>query len=262
MDVTEVILNKSKIISASPKSIKNIVKPPTPTAIKLEDLHTLPDYSIVSVTIKVIRVDNPTQVKPDLCKQDLYIADATGSARLTLWQESINCLELEQCYAINSLVVNTFNHKKYLTTPKSGFSHKLIEDIGDVQSTTEPEEPNNELHNVHVGGIQYIKKYRSCLSCEREVDEISSVIGRCTKCKMAQCLNRCHSNLSARLLIIYNDSDKLTLTAFLPSLQQIADDSTLSYATETNEWEFQLLLASPFTVTYSPSYIIQSVSRP
>ena len=44
----------------------------------------------VTVTAKILRAGDKEEVKPNLFKQDLCIADATATCRLTVWQEMID----------------------------------------------------------------------------------------------------------------------------------------------------------------------------
>ena len=45
--------------------------------------------------MKVMTVE---EVKSDLWKQDIIVADATGTTKVTLWQDNMNKLDLESCY--------------------------------------------------------------------------------------------------------------------------------------------------------------------
>ena len=72
-------------------------------------------------------------IKPDLFKQDVSIADATGTARLTLWQEKIGSLEVGKCYKMEGFRICSVNNTKYLTPPKSGYEITAVDDIGQIQ---------------------------------------------------------------------------------------------------------------------------------
>ena len=45
------------------------------------------------------------KVKDGLVKQDLTIADSTGTGRLTLWQDDTNKLNINNSYNLKSLMV-------------------------------------------------------------------------------------------------------------------------------------------------------------
>ena len=58
------------------------------------------DFQIVTVSVKIIKVTEPEQIasRSRITKQDVYVADTTGSMRLTLWETDINKLHLNQSY--------------------------------------------------------------------------------------------------------------------------------------------------------------------
>lgn len=112
----EVVITKSTVIATSPQKYANVVSPTTTSdSITLVQLQTLQNFQRVTVVIKVLRADPKVEVKPGLFKQDLCISDATGTARLTVWQETINTLEAAKSYKIESLMVCSFDNQKYLT---------------------------------------------------------------------------------------------------------------------------------------------------
>lgn len=53
----------------------------------------------------------------DGLKQDVIIADATGTARLTIWQLDINKLEKGKSYELKGINVREYCNIKYLTPP-------------------------------------------------------------------------------------------------------------------------------------------------
>ncbi len=84
-DNMEVLITKSTTVATSPRKFKNTVASKTAAnSITLDQLQTLQNYKHVTVLIKVLRADAKIEVKPGLCKQELCISDATGTARLTV----------------------------------------------------------------------------------------------------------------------------------------------------------------------------------
>ena len=146
--------------------------------------------------------------------------------------------------------------KKYITPSKSGYTFSVVDDIGNIQSDI-----YTEIESASVGGVESIFKTKACIACNGNVDSINQAIGRCTKCNMSQKLDRCAFHLSAKLLIIYNDTTQIILTAFLGVMQNIAVDFTIGHDTDTADIEFKLLLADTFSLKYNHSHIIQSVTR-
>ena len=95
------------------------------------------------------------EVRPSLFKQELCISDASATAQLMLWQDSIGTLWLTDATLYKDFQVRSFDQKKYLSPLKAGFSVTPEEDIRDVKEPTAEEEEKNELLNdVHVVGAR------------------------------------------------------------------------------------------------------------
>ncbi len=136
-DEMEVVVTKSTLVGDSPRKYPKVVTPTaTSSSITLDQLQGLKNYQRVTVVIKVLRADAKVEVKPGLFKQDLCVSDATGTARLTVWQDTINTLNVEESYKLDNLMVCSFDNQKYLTPPKSGSTITPHEDI--VQSRMNP----------------------------------------------------------------------------------------------------------------------------
>jgi len=96
--------------------------------ITLDQIHSIDEYQVASVSVKILWADSKQGLKPGLFKQDLCISDATGTARLTLWQD---CIEIGSSYRLQGLMVRSFNRVSYLTIQKMGFTASIEDDIVD-----------------------------------------------------------------------------------------------------------------------------------
>lgn len=56
----------------------------------------------VTVAVKVLWLEKKLKIKPDLHKQDITVASATGTAHLTLWQDDIGLTLLKSGPVITS----------------------------------------------------------------------------------------------------------------------------------------------------------------
>ena len=110
-------------------------------------------------------------MKPNLCNQDLSIADATGT-RLTLWQDNTGTLETGKSYKMEGLFVGSFNNVNYLTPPKSGSLFMPVADIGHVEEV--PEDKPNEIQDGEVVGIHYITKHKPA-QCAKVLLTLSTI---------------------------------------------------------------------------------------
>ena len=66
--------------------------------------------------------------------------------------------------------------------------------------------------------------------------------------------------LSAKLVIV-TPNTIYTLVAFLPIIKQIANDDTITSATDKQIITTKILMADPFQLSYTPNKIISNVSR-
>ena len=127
-------------------------------------------------------------VKAELEKQDIAISDGTGTARLTLWQENIGKLEVDNLYEIKDLIVNSYNGAKYLTSPKSGCTITSLDDIhvGAIEEESEDEPGKNQLTDAEVAAVTNYTSAKVCISCKAKVDPTNDRIGHCMKCSTVQ----------------------------------------------------------------------------
>ena len=105
----EVLLKQSTSILSSPKEIVSSSTLLSGT-ITLAQLQGIQRFQTVSVTAKVIALSEKMEIKPQLHKQDITLSDATGTARLTVWQSNIDQLKENESYEFTDLLVNSFNN--------------------------------------------------------------------------------------------------------------------------------------------------------
>jgi ssDNA-binding replication factor A large subunit len=66
--------------------------------IQLKDIPGIPEHTCVTVQAMVVKVHQPQKVGEKRVKQDVTIADTTGKATLTLWDNDIGALEANNAY--------------------------------------------------------------------------------------------------------------------------------------------------------------------
>ena len=268
-DDLEVLLTKNTQIVVSEKKFDVHVEYTAPhvaerssNTITLDSLSQCQDYENVNVSIKVLDNDAPVEVKTGLVKQDLTVADETGTARLTLWQSDISSLDVGKSYKLEALSVRSYNGMKYLTPPKSGWKYDVCDDINipdDQAKLSMTEEDKRGMSNAVVDGVLHIGTKFSCIAC-KSIVERSGAIGKCTKCSMSQRLDKCTSSMTAKLLVSDGEHN-LVLHAFLPMIKCIAQDDSITELTNGDEILPLLLMADKFNVLYTADNIIYSVYR-
>ena len=98
--------------------------------ISLINLKDTNDYEKVTVRIKVFRIIDPETVGKEKTKQEVYVADATAVADVTIWEDDINTFKSGASYQLNCFSVHSYRGKKRLSFPPTGASYQEIEDIG------------------------------------------------------------------------------------------------------------------------------------
>ena len=140
----EVIANSRTKITMSPKkfrvdeaTIPSAV--PDKSAILLQSLSQLRDLAVgqlVSFRGKVVRVEESRVMfskskEKSLLKQDITVADGTGSARGVLWETHVGAFSVGEGYLFSTVRVNSFNGCKYFSLSESS-TWEGKSDIGDV----------------------------------------------------------------------------------------------------------------------------------
>ena len=104
----EIMLKTSTSIIQSPKKF-NISDPDFGEhTIPLSELESKEEYERVSVKVKVIATTDPVM-------QEVLVADATSTAKCTLWEARVCSLKHGTCY---QFYVREFGSKKFLAVAK------------------------------------------------------------------------------------------------------------------------------------------------
>lgn len=247
----EIVMHSRTTIQASPKKISTNISAATSSAITLDQMQSLNDYDKLSFEAKVLSVDQPAKVAKGLTKQDIVLADKHASVKLTLWQDKVNTVDLDESYRFTNVVVRSYQNTKYLSMPKEGASIEQISDIGDV-AEDDTTSLDVTIEGAKVIGVASLEDQHACLACKSKVNPVDDTIGACTKCDMHQLLDKCTKQLKTKLYIASGDQ-YFTLHAFGTTVSDIADESAPTKLT--------LLRAKPFTLTHNMN-IITSITRP
>ena len=189
-------------------------------------------------------------------KQDVIIADSTGTIKLTLWGNEIGKFETDASYQLQHMSIRTYNGSKYLNFPKEGGSSTKTDDIGDVAEISDSnQDTSNDLHNATISGVSRLFKYKSCIKCSSKAEVTSAKFARCknASCKMLQKLDIANETFSAILVITSPNNQDKEVHAFEKELRKIAD-------IQTDEVGEEILLESlPFSCSTNLNGVITSI---
>ena len=161
----------------------------------------------------VIKVKDPQSVGKGKTKQEVIVADDTGSICLTLWGDDIGKLTEAKSYQLNRVQVHKFLGKYELTFPRFGDIH-LDEITGsDVQHVTA----------ATIVGVGQIEATLSCINCKKTILSNSlhmRVIIECNFCATKQKIRTTKS--TAKLYVEDSTGNLFTLRAYQDILVDIA----------------------------------------
>ena len=223
-DELEIIVKSSSGLQRSPTKFQNpddITGLYSIQCITIEHVEELPIFKKISITAKAVLVSDQEQVYNGKVKQDVKLADTTGSICLVLWESDVGKLQQGISYCFSGLVVR---NKNYISMHQD-VTYEIVDDLNDIESDDDTADPEKkQFEHASVVAVVQLDINRACLSCKRKVDESSSaVLGRCTQCSTLQRLDKCQRNLHAVLLVEFQGTTPEDFQAFGDTLVQIAD---------------------------------------
>lgn len=234
---------------------------------RIDQVRDMSQYQRVTVEGKVMELDGAKEVPGGMKKQDLLIADSSGSIRLTIWEVMIGQVVEGQSYRFQKMMVRMFKGKKVLSTSKTDSAIEEIDDVGEVETSDDIELEDEVggsggsggrlVKGVKIVGIDRMMQYRVCMKCSGRVEEDreDGEIGECTKCKMVQCVEDCKQNISVQLTVKGSDGVPLTLRAFSKVLYDITEKKEPQIITPK-----MLLKARGFNLRHLNG-LVQSITR-
>ena len=189
----------------------------------------------MTVSAKVLHVDQPIQVSANLTKQDVIIADATASAKITLWEDNLNTLDeghaVLQIYKCDCQMLQTGEIPLH---PQERAEITLIQDLENVADDV----PNNTINIFNAKVVAAtLTVYSTCIACKSKLELTDSDITCCKKCQMSQ-LNSAMSTEVSAVLYITTDDIPIHLSAFQNVFSKIVRGQELAVP--------HLLAAPPF----------------
>ncbi len=177
--------------------------------------------------------------------QNVLISDATGQTTLSLWEDSINLVKHGKSYDFTNLTVKNYNDKNTLFTPKVDLIVNEIDDLEQALPLLNSIKRTKTLEGATIIAVSNFNSGYRCLHCtEANLVSLTDTpgLGKCPSCQTTALTNSCKFQVFAKLHLI-----KFQVTASGVNLSAIAN-KPLEDVTETS-----LLLAPPFTATYSTS---------
>lgn len=153
--------------------------------VPLSDIDKMPTKTFITIEVKVRSVKEPIFIESKgLTCQEITVADQSGAARLSVWENEINTLKQGESYRLENVAVREYVGKKFVSTSIKGSIIKPIEDIGQIDDETEVETsadatPGKHLKEVKVVGLLKFESCNACFKCKGKiaVDEDDNEMG-------------------------------------------------------------------------------------
>ena len=228
----EVIIHDTTKISKSSKTFGTTVKPNLGSGdadtkeILLQQLEDQPSFQVVSVLAKVLEIGDTQTLTDGHQVQTIQVGDSTGLAKLALWQNFVNSVQVNKSYKFTNLMVKVYNNQCSLFTPKqTDVTINQIADLPNVLSPMRSIKRTSEIEHATVKAVAQFNSFFRCISCrDGQVLPIGdSTYGRCSDCSTAVKLDHCFRQTSALLTIHSSDNaHPLKLLAVDEQLTKIA----------------------------------------
>ena len=209
-DDLEIVIDSSSKIDESPVTIDITTLPPTRFSTLDAVLLTTPNQEL-NFHAKVTAVDDAVQVK-EWKKQDITIADSSGSLKLVAWEDAVGKLDEGKSYSFTSATVKLYADETFVSLgPRSQFVE--IDDIGDIDETPlSSSGQDSRVMIISVVGVKNILRYPCCPSCKGRVEVEVNGIATCGKCHMT--VSGRTTSYSVHFLAQDHDGETHEMTAF------------------------------------------------
>ena len=227
-------------------SISDVAEPES-KAINLGELQNQPPYQKIVTSAKILEIDEVVTLEDGRKVQNALMSDATGRAKISLWQDSIGQVDLNKSYKFSNLIVKTFNEENTLFTPKTGLIIDSIEDIEDALPLLDSIKKTKHLENAQVVAVTNFSSGYVCLNCTTSKlvsMEEDPKLGKCPNCLSIVLTSSCTFQVTA-LLHVLADGFRFQLLSSGANLSAIAGKELKEIT------QLALLQAPSFNATYS-----------
>ena len=250
-DKLELLLKGTTKIMESPKKIdvpRQEVDSSRAITITLSQLQETDVYERVDITVKVISVADPVAAGLKT-RQDITIADSTGTGLLQLWENDVGTMNRDASYLLSGFLVREYASSRYLSKARNESNVQEVEDLEDVHyEAVDMDQPSDTtiLYGAQIVAVSKLDSIRLCMRCKGRVEPSTPPLGRCSvlTCSMMQRYDLCRIQKTAHLLVLSRSHEKFTpLSASAELLTKLVGDDITE----------KLLLSLPVfaTLTYN-----------
>ena len=122
----------------------------------------------MNIRVKVLNVANPQKIT-EKNTQNVMVADETGCAKLTLWEQHVGCVELNKSYYLRNMLLRVYYGERYLATAKHDSTITPTEDVNVDNAKSVEEALPNVINDVKVIAVDSLSISDGCLQCGHTV---------------------------------------------------------------------------------------------
>jgi uncharacterized CHY-type Zn-finger protein len=207
----------------------------------ISSVSKLAKEQLVSIKAEVVQVSSvkkiSTSFKGELRKQDVIVRDSTSSIKIVMWEDNVDCVEVEKTYEFTNLRVKGSEYDRYLNTPQNErFSAKLCTAIEQELVAVDSYLLESGKSVTVTGKIVAFKeamKMHTCIVCHKMVTiKPGGVLAFCQLCKMTQSKAGCQ--LQWKLKVVVQDQNQKTRPVYLDMPQNILVEMTSTFSRPIN----------------------------
>ena len=161
--------------------------------ITLDRLTTKNDFDRISVVAKVTWTSKTAKVSTSITKQDITIADPTGTVKVDIMEVDIGQVAEGTTYHLSNMMVHSYQGCMYLSILKGAIITQYDVDIG--EAADDDSKVDTTIHATEMASVITLESYAACIACKSQVERLTDKLGHCTKCNTMQCLSKCMKQL-------------------------------------------------------------------
>ena len=186
---------------------------------------------------EVVTLDNNRQL------QNVTVADKSGTAVVTLWQDDVGKLITGKTYIIENLMVKCYYGEWGLTSQKNWNSFICkTEGLSEVVEVSAQDNNIGVLKNVKIISVKNLQSFRLCPMCKNgkmdaKAQEQHSDIGVCVECSSSGLISACALHMSSQLAVMHNNNIQYHLRALGQTIAGFhSRDFARTFTSGKNTW--------------------------
>ena len=166
----------------------------------MPSLPKLAKEQLITVKALVFQISGVKRINSDikgtLHKHEVVIRDPTSSAKLSLWENYVGCLNINQTYEFKNVRVKGYGMDRYLNTPmKETFLYTPCTAFEQALATVDSDLMESAISRMIEGwiiGVQKSTRSLACIACQKNfVVNPDNILAVCSSCNLKETQSCC-----------------------------------------------------------------------